>query len=133
LKRQRSVSTVNWELRTLRATLATARRWGLIERNPFAECTLCPVPERSTPYFTTQDFEKLLIAIGERRWLRDAVMFAIQTGLRRGELLSLTWQHVDFTKRLVLIESSQTFKTKGGKRRFVPLSEPALALLRSRQ
>jgi integrase len=128
----RSVVSVNVELGTLKAAFSTAKRWGLLESNPFAECLLCPEPERTPAFFTAQDFEKLTHCIAER-WLREVVIFAVLTGMRRGEILNLRWDQVDTSRRLVSIESGPTFKTKEGKRRLVPLNETALYLLKARR
>ena len=128
----RSVVSVNVELGTLKAAFSAARRWGLITQNPFVECSLCPVPERAPTFFTPKDFEKLVNALPER-WLREVIIFAVLTGMRRGEILNLQWNQVNLTNRLVTIESSPTFKTKAGKRRSVPLNESAVYLLEGRR
>jgi len=129
---QRSPISVNVELNMLRAAMSTAKRWQLIESNPFLECSLCPVEQRGPSFFSAQDFEKLLASISAR-WLRDIVLFAVFTGMRRGEILALRWSDVDLSSRLVRVQSSATFKTKAGKMRTVPLSEAALAVCRSRE
>lgn len=58
-------------------------------------------------------------------------MFAVLTGLRRGEICNLRWQDVALTRREVHVRSTGTFRTKRGKRRFVALNNTALALLQS--
>jgi integrase len=130
--RPRSVVSVNVELGTLKAAFNTARRWGLVTQSPFIECSLCPEPEQSAPFFSPQDFDKLVTAIRER-WLREVVVFAVLTGMRRGEILNLQWSQVNTVKRLVTIESSPTFKTKGGRRRVIPLNETAAYVLEGRR
>ena len=53
-------------------------------------------------------------------------MLALQTGLRRHEILGLRWRDVDRrAKRLVVTKS----KTRAGTGRVVPLNDPALAVL----
>jgi len=61
------------------------------------------------------------------------VVFAVLTGLRRGELCNLKWQDVDLATRVVHIHSSATFKTKQGKRRVVALNNTAFVVLQSRR
>lgn len=131
LKRVQPVSA-NIELRALRATFSTAKRWRLIESNPFSEVKLASVPERTPLFLTIQDAKQLLACIPEG-WLREVVLFALLTGMRRGEVLNLKWENVDFTRRLVHIETSPSFKTKQGRRRTIPLNAKALYLVRSRQ
>lgn len=51
------------------------------------------------------------------RELYPAVVIAINTGLRRGELLGLTWDRIDLSRGVLRLEV-----TKNGKRREVPLN-----------
>ena len=51
------------------------------------------------------------------------ILFAIETGMRRGEILSLTWENVHLGKRYVHLPD-----TKNGDSRDVPLSPQALEL-----
>jgi integrase len=123
--------SVNVELRALRAAFATAKRWKLITENPCTGSKLIPVPDEPPIFFTVVDFEKL-IAVMEQGWLRELVVFAVLTGLRRGEICNLRWQDVDLDRRVVHVRSTATFRTKQGKRRVVALNTTALAILHAR-
>jgi integrase len=123
--------TVNIELRALRACFNTACRWKLVQANPFAGQKLLSVPEQSPVFFTKKDFEKLLTVIKEN-WLKELVIFATLTGLRRGELLNLRWQDVDLRRRVIHVQSNPTFKTKQGRKRVLPLSDTAFYMLQSK-
>ena len=50
-------------------------------------------------------------------WLRELVVFALHSGMRLGEILSLTWTGVDLFRRTVTV-----FESKNGERRTVPLN-----------
>jgi integrase len=126
-----SPASVNIELRTLRAFFNTALRWGHTERNPFAHVKLASVPEATPIFFSKEDFQKLLNAIKEG-WLKEIIVFATLTGLRRGEIVNLHWSDVSFDRKTLTVRSSPTFKTKQGRRRVVPLNDTALYLLQSR-
>jgi site-specific recombinase XerD len=123
--------TVNIELRTLRAFFNTALRWKLLESNPF-KVQLVRIPENKPTFLTKQDFQKLLSVI-EEHWLKEVIVFAVSTGLRRGELVNLKWESVDLSRKLLYIESSATFRTKAGRMRIIPLNETAFFLLQSKQ
>jgi integrase len=66
--------------------------------------------------------ERLLAACdrGRTPLLKQLVILAIETGMRRGELLGLRWEHVHLTKRIVHLPL-----TKNGESRDVPLSRRA--------
>lgn len=127
LKKVSPVS-VNKELRTLKAFLGTAVRWGHIEHNPFSKQPFATISEQAPVFFTKEDFQKLLSVI-KPTWLNEAVVFSVLTGLRRGELINLRWQDVDLQRRVMTIQSSATFRTKQGKKRVLPLNETAFHLL----
>ena len=64
--------------------------------------------------------------VGSRNpWLRPLVELAIETAMRRGELLALRWEHVDLKQRTAHLP-----ETKNGGARTVPLSRRALAILK---
>ncbi len=123
--------TVNIELRTLRAFFNTAVRWKLLESNPF-KIQLVKVPENRPTFLTKVEFQKLLNVI-EEQWLKEIIVFAVSTGLRRGELVNLKWSSVDLNRKLMYIESTPTFRTKAGRMRIIPLNDTSLYLLQSRQ
>ncbi len=120
--------SVNVELRTLRAAFYTALRWKLIAENPFRKVALVRIPEREPAYFTKEELQRLLSCVSER-WLRDLIFAAVCTGLRRGELLNLTWRDVDFSRRLIHVQSNENFRTKWGRRRSLPINETLYQLL----
>jgi integrase len=121
-------TSVNIELRALKAFLNTCVRWGILEHSPFNRQPFASVSQTSPLFFTKEDFQKLLGAIKES-WLRDAVCFTVATGLRCGELINLRWEDVDLQRRIFTVQSNPTFKTKQGKKRTLPLNEMAYNLL----
>ena len=122
--------TVNIELRVLKAGLTVARRWKMVPANPFEGLSMVPVPEREPVFYSKEDFY-LLVGSMKEPWLRNVVVFAALSGMRQGEILSLKWSQVDLANGMVHIESRRDFRTKGGKRRTIPLNSGAESLLRS--
>jgi integrase len=60
------------------------------------------------------------------RLIKPAILLAIETALRRGELLNLTWGAIDLDSRTAHIPH-----TKTGYARTIPLTDQALAVLRT--
>ena len=108
-------TTVNIDLRTLRAAFGIAVRWNLIRENPFTKIKLVPLPETTPSFFSPSEFSQFLKTIHED-WFREIVLCAAMTGLRRSELVNLRWKNVDLKQRVLRIESSKTFRTKTGKK-----------------
>jgi integrase len=59
-------------------------------------------------------------------WLLPLTKFALETAMRRGELLGLHWEHIDIQRRTAHISL-----TKNGTSRTVPLSHAAIEILSS--
>jgi len=129
--REASPVTTNMELRALKAALATAVRWNLLAENPFQGVKQISRPDSPPVFLSRRDFQKLLDVL-EQGWLRDLIVFAVATGMRRGEMLNLRWENVDLTRRVVHIHSSATFRTKSGRRRSIPLNDAACVILVSK-
>jgi len=124
--------SVNIELRMLRSALNSGRRWKFLESDLFEGFSFVPVPQQSPVFLTRDDFQKLIERI-EENWLREVVTFAVLTGMRRGEITHLKWSDIDLSKRVIHLQTSETFRTKQGKRRTIPLSDTAFYLLKSRE
>jgi integrase len=121
-------STVNREIDILSHAINTARKeWGIHISNPI-ETIRRPKHNRSRERRLSVDEESKLLAelqIKTRNpWIKAVVVFAIETGMRRGEILSLTWSNVDLQKRV-----ARLIDTKNGEGRSVPLTLKATALL----
>jgi integrase len=60
------------------------------------------------------------------KWLRPIVELAIETAMRRGEILRLDWRHIDLDARVAFLPD-----TKNGDSRHVPLSPGAINVFKS--
>ena len=76
-------------------------------------------PQGRLRWLTQEEITRLLDACGKSRnkELRAAVVIALNTGLRLGELLGLNWIYVDLSRGVIRLEI-----TKSGRRREVPLN-----------
>lgn len=125
--------TVKRELGLLHSVIEAVRKaYGLIE-NPISDVRRPQVNDARDVRLHPDEEERLFAAMETNRnpWLRPAVILAIETAMRRSELLSLTWADIDFDHLKARIRES---KTDGKRRdrqqgRDVPLSPRAYEIL----
>jgi integrase len=82
------------------------------------------------PFLSREELRKLLDYTAGTQ-LHDIILLAAMTGLRKGEVLNLTWDDVDLQRGVLLIRSSISYRTKGGKMRVVPLNRTVSDLLKN--
>ncbi|EKN3468283.1 site-specific integrase [Yersinia enterocolitica] len=80
--------------------------------------------EVKTPRNTAQDEIERIITNTQSPILPSAVCLALETAMRRGEIVGLRWKYVDLKLRVAHLP-----KTKNGDSRDVPLSSKAVAAL----
>ena len=123
-QKQVSETTVNRDLECLRHLLYWAVDEGLLVANPLARMPL--VRERRKPrmMISVAEEEKLLAAAAPH--LRSIIIVALDAGMRRGEILSQRWEHIDLGRGLLSVTHS---KTEGGEGREIPLTRRLQDLL----
>jgi integrase len=101
--------------------------WGMESlRNPVESMRKPKLPSGRERRLEDAEEERLLAACeaSGRYWLSPIVKFAIETAMRRGELVGTTWLNIKRVLRILHIPTS-----KNGEARDVPLSSRALAIL----
>jgi integrase len=109
-------ATVNRDIAVLRHMFRKAMSWGKALSNPAAHVKPLRADNRRLRYLSQEEMTRLLDVADET--LRPVLITALYTGLRRGELFSLTWQDVDLKHGVVRV-----VQTKSGERREIPLSD----------
>lgn len=136
-------STVNRELNVISAVFNYARKELMIAvENPVAGIRRPPTEQGRERRLEDDEETRLLAALEEHsgeqkradgkkyrvgtknRFIKPVVRFAIETAMRRGEILALAWENVDLQKRTAYLP-----RTKNGDSRTVPLSSRAIAVL----
>jgi integrase len=124
--RDRSITSVNRELEFLRTMLQFAVCEGWIDKNPFG-LSSTPLISRAdeqkrTRILSREEERRILEVCGPEtsgRHLYSLIIFALDTGCRKNEILTLLWSAIDFENRQIVI---QALNTKTLTSRIVPLS-----------
>lgn len=127
VKKGLKAKTINNQLTVLRTALVCAREWKRLAAVPAIKWLKTdPSP---FAFFTFEESERLLQATQREHYA--LVVTALKAGLRRGELLALRWEDVDFRAGKINVRRSswrgEVTKPKGGRYREIPMS-PALAM-----
>lgn len=125
-----SAGTIIRELCILSSIITHARKeWSLPISNPVALVRKPPVPQGRNRLLSAHEEVQLLDELlprGRRSpWMAPLVQLALQTAMRRGELLSLRWDNIDLERQIAFLPM-----TKNGSTRTVPLSSKAVATLK---
>ena len=123
-----SNATVNRYLSVLSKTFSNAiKEWHLLQDNPLRHVSKRTEPRGIVRYLSDDERAALLDACRKSEYhpLYLIVLFALTTGMRRGELLGLRWQDIDLERRVAVLHN-----TKNGDRRSVPIVPEVAGLLR---
>jgi integrase len=121
--------TVIRELSYLSSIINHARReWGINITNPVPLVKKPATPLGRNRLLSEAETMRLLekLSPSARRsiWMLPIVQFALETAMRRGELLTLKWADIDLKKQTAFLKL-----TKNGESRTVPLSSDAVRIL----
>lgn len=125
-------ATVYHEFAFCRSMYNVARkRWqkeyGLI-LNPFADAGFPSFNNARTRYVDYEE-EAAMLKAASPEWFRDILIFALDTGCRRGEILSAMWKtNVDMQRKELRIQAS-----KNGNFKVIPMTKRLHEMLKVRQ
>ena len=132
-----AVGTANKDIRTLRRifNLAIEPRGYLLEgNNPFAKIKQRKKTSKTIRYVSVEEY-RLLLDAANSLWWRTFTVIAYGCGLRRGEILNLTWADVDFENQQIHVRAKDTTKRtiewepKDHEAREVPMSDETTQML----
>ena len=120
-------ATVRRELALLRHVFEVAmKEWGLCLSNPVKMVRLPPPAKSRDRRLAASEWPAFWSAAekSKAKWWKPFLIIAIETGMRRSELLALQWSEVDMTRNVAHLRH-----TKNGLDRSVPLTPSALRTL----
>ncbi len=120
-----SAASVNRPLALLRHLLRLARdEWGVLADVPRVK--LEREPEGRIRWLEPDDEARLLAACAgsDNPHLLPIVTIALETGMRLGEIMGMTWERVDLSRGVIRLEL-----TKSGRRREVPMRQAVYDVL----
>jgi integrase len=118
-------SSINKALSVLRRMFNLGMLWGLCNYNPVKGIRFYNENRfRRTRYLTK---EELSLFVGQLpKHIKPVFLLALNTGLRRGELLSLEWKDIDFHTQIITVK-----ETKNDIQRFIPMNKEVVKILKA--
>ena len=115
-------ATVNRALAVLKSMFNKAIAWGKADSNPFKAVKLFKENNQRLRFLEREEIPKLLVNCCSH--LKPIVILALNTGMRKGEILGLKWHDIDFKRDTIHLHD-----TKSGEGRDVPLNAAAKSAL----
>lgn len=131
--RLRNVS--NYTVRGDLADLSSAFNWAIsknyLSENPCKGIKKSKLTEKLPLFFTKEEFDTLLNSIKDND-LKDLIHFAVLTGIRQNDLITLRWNQINFRNRTLTFDNRLS-QTKSRKIHTLPLNLKALQILTERE
>ena len=120
-------ATINHELAVLKRMFNVAvKEWEWFHSNPIAGVSLETGVNQRDRWITLEEEEKLLSCCDD--WFKDVVIFALNTGLREGEITDLSWKNgIDLFRRTITV-----LKSKNDEKRTIPMNQKVFAMLKDK-
>jgi len=120
-------ATINRRLGILKRMFAKAIEWEMVEEEALKKIRkISPLKanNKRLRYLSKEECQALIKACDKH--LKPIVVTALNTGMRKGEILSLKWDQVDLRHGFILLDV-----TKSGERREIPINQTLRETLQS--
>jgi integrase len=119
-------ATVNRELALVKSLFSKAVEWGEIKESPAKKVKFLKLKgsDRRVKFLMADEVQKLISNCSNK--IRPVVIIALNTGMRRSELLGLRWDQVNFEQGILTL-----LDTKNNDRRDIPMNETVKNTLRA--
>ena len=116
LDQNRSTMTVNRYLEQIKTAFRMAVDNNYLLKNPCQNIKKFPVKNYSVRYLKPDEEERLFKVLPE--YLKGIVIVALNTGLRKSNILELRWEQINFDFNFI-----EVLENKGNKHLLIPLNE----------
>lgn len=108
LQRRKEITPagVNRELALKKYMFSLAIKWKKVNRNPVKEVKLFKEKNQRLRFLSQEEIQKLIEC--SQPQLRPIIIVALHTGMRKGELLGLTWEDIDFKNNQIILDETKS-------------------------
>jgi len=118
------ISTVNREIGFLKAFFSKAVEWEYLNKSPAARLRLFKQSKRRVPRFFTEKEVDLVLHKSKNisSYLHLIILTAVETGLRKSELIHLSWKDVNLDNLSIIVQAKSNWHPKDYEIRSIPIS-----------
>ena len=121
-----SNTTINRDIEVLRKMFNIAIENGWLVKNPCANIKKLRQENKIERYLSPDEEINLMnVCKGRFEYIKPIIKFALNTGMRKEEILSLKWRCIDFEENKITL-----LDTKNGSKRFVPINSDTMEILK---
>lgn len=121
-RQQVSAATCNREVACLKRIFNKAIEWGRARGNPVRKVKFFREDNKRLRYLSKKEIVQLLKECAPH--LKPIVLFALNTGMRKSEILNLKWKDIDLQANLITVT-----ETKSGEFRKIPVNSQLRGVL----
>ncbi|OKY25235.1 site-specific integrase [Thalassotalea sp. PP2-459] len=125
-------ATTNRQINTIKGCMSRAVEWGVIDSHDLRKVKTLTVDNSKVRYLSKDEEIRLRenLQACDTPFLKVIVLLALNTGMRKGELLSLEWSHINFDNKILTVDFQNA---KSGSTRHLPLNTQAFNTLKEWQ
>ena len=127
LQHNKKNNNTNRLVNCIKAMMRRAEDWELVEKKSWHTVKALKVPKGRILFYTPEEINKILFVVPDN-W-QVVVLLGCRAGLRRGEIVHLTWQDIDFKRQVLTIQPKENWHPKTFECRDIPLSADLLKIL----
>jgi integrase len=121
--------TLNREMNAIKALLNKATAWGYCPKLEWKSIKALKVSQKKLYFHSVPDLERLIKRC-TGVW-RTVVLLGARAGLRRGEIIHLAWEDVDFQRSRLHVCAKEGWTPKTYESRWVPMPQDLVAHLKA--
>ena len=119
LRKEQTIAYANRLVVITKIMFNKALDWDIVDEEVIKRLKKCKLLRGETKRLRYLSEEEIAVLLHNcEPHLKPVVVTALNTGMRKSEILGLTWDRVDLRNRLILID-----KTKNGERREIPIND----------
>jgi integrase len=127
---EQGLRAAGYDLQLIRHALNVAKaEWGItLQSNPVDAIRMPPKPKPRERRLQPGEYELLLsyAAMSQSWFMKPLIILAVETGMRLGEMLKVTWDDWDSEKQTLYLRD-----TKNGPNRLIPISDAANVVMQT--